>query len=100
MSRRAFTLVELLVVIGIISVLASMLFPVFSSARGSARQAACISNQRQLGMALAMYVQDFDDRYVPNGYFAHSIVTNTVTEQHFSWADLIFPYTHSTQIFD
>lgn len=95
-----FTLVELLVVIAIIAVLAAILFPVFAMARGSARQASCISNQKQLGEALLMYVQDYDEHYCQNGYFAHSIVVNPITEQHFSWADLIYPYAKSTQVFD
>ena len=61
--RRGFTLVELLVVIAIIAVLAAMLFPVFAGARGKARQTACLSSLRQLGMAVAMYVGDRDDTY-------------------------------------
>ncbi len=63
MTRRAFTLIELLVVIAIISLLAAIIFPAFASARGKARQIACLSNIRQLGMAVAMYSQDADDLY-------------------------------------
>src|SRR5690349_10744742 len=63
MSRRpAFTLIELLVVIAVIAVLAAILFPVFSQAREKARQTTCNSNLRQLGMALAMYRADYDER--------------------------------------
>src|SRR5436853_6836692 len=61
-TRRAFTLIELLVVIAIIAILAALLFPVFAQAREKARQASCTSNLRQIGMALALYVQDYDDR--------------------------------------
>jgi prepilin-type N-terminal cleavage/methylation domain-containing protein/prepilin-type processing-associated H-X9-DG protein len=59
-SRNAFTLIELLVVIAIISLLAAILFPVFTQAREKARQTACTSGLRQIGTALALYTEDFD----------------------------------------
>lgn len=65
--RRGFTLIELLVVIAIIAILAAILFPVFAKARESARSASCNSNLKQLGVALAMYLQDYDERFMPNG---------------------------------
>ena len=60
LRSKGFTLIELLVVIAIISVLAAILFPVFASAREKARQAACMSNMRQIGMAAHMYMDDND----------------------------------------
>jgi prepilin-type N-terminal cleavage/methylation domain-containing protein/prepilin-type processing-associated H-X9-DG protein len=76
MNRRGFTLIELLVVIAIIAILAAILFPVFSRARAKARQAACQSNLKQLGLASLMYTQDYDDTRAP---FAYLTPTGVVT---------------------
>ncbi len=61
-----FTLIELLVVIAIIAVLAAILFPVFARAREKARQTACLNNQRQIAVAISMYVQDHDETFFPD----------------------------------
>src|SRR5690348_16449027 len=61
----AFTLIELLVVIAIISILAAILFPVFAQARESGRQVVCASNMRQLGLAMRMYISDYDEVWFP-----------------------------------
>ena len=66
-GANAFTLIELLVVIAIIAILAAILFPVFAQARESARQTTCLSNLRQIGLANNMYLQDYDETYVPVG---------------------------------
>ncbi|MDW8050930.1 MAG: prepilin-type N-terminal cleavage/methylation domain-containing protein [Armatimonadota bacterium] len=63
MRRSGFTLVELLVVVGIVAVLVALIFPVFARARAKARQTACISNLRQIGMSIEMYAMDYDDLY-------------------------------------
>ena len=59
--NRAFTLIELLVVIAIIAILAAILFPVFAQAREKARSASCLSNSKQVGLAMLMYSQDYDE---------------------------------------
>jgi prepilin-type N-terminal cleavage/methylation domain-containing protein/prepilin-type processing-associated H-X9-DG protein len=56
-----FTLIELLIVITIIGILASILFPVFARAREMARRASCASNLKQIGIAVQMYTQDYDE---------------------------------------
>jgi prepilin-type N-terminal cleavage/methylation domain-containing protein/prepilin-type processing-associated H-X9-DG protein len=61
--RAAFTLIELLVVIAIVAILAAILFPVFARAREKARQAICLSNEKQIAMAVLMYIQDYDETF-------------------------------------
>jgi prepilin-type N-terminal cleavage/methylation domain-containing protein/prepilin-type processing-associated H-X9-DG protein len=60
-TKPGFTLIELLVVIAVVAALAAILFPVFAQARAKARQATCLSHLRQIGAALAMYIQDYDE---------------------------------------
>lgn len=60
---RGFTLIELLVVIAIISILAAILFPVFAAVRSKARTSMCATHMREIGLALLMYAQDFDERF-------------------------------------
>jgi prepilin-type N-terminal cleavage/methylation domain-containing protein/prepilin-type processing-associated H-X9-DG protein len=63
MRRRGFTLIELLVVIAIIAILAAILFPVFAKAREKARQSSCLSNVKQIALAILQYAQDYDERF-------------------------------------
>jgi len=69
-KRKGFTLIELLIVIAIISILAAILFPVFAKARESARRASCLSNLKQMGLGMMMYVQDYDGKYFARAYYA------------------------------
>ncbi len=94
-SRRGFTLIELLVVIAIIAILAAILFPVFSRARENAKRAACWSNLRQLGTALHMYAQDYDE-FFPIGYTAEwKWFCNPKKE----FRDAIWPYVKNRELF-
>jgi prepilin-type N-terminal cleavage/methylation domain-containing protein/prepilin-type processing-associated H-X9-DG protein len=89
-SANGFTLIELLVVIAIIAILAAILFPVFAQARAKARQISCLSNQKQLGTALSMYVQDYDET-LPAQTFDYN------DDEKGIW-NLIMPYTKNMEI--
>lgn len=65
LQQRGFTLIEILVVIAIIGILASILFPVFAKAREKARTSTCQSNLKQMGIAFEMYRADWDQTYPP-----------------------------------
>jgi len=93
---NAFTLVELLVVLAILAVLASVLYPVFASARHAAKQAGCASNFRQVTLAVAMYSNDYDERAVLS-----SVLTSDAPdpEKDRTWVQLALPYTREFGIF-
>jgi prepilin-type N-terminal cleavage/methylation domain-containing protein/prepilin-type processing-associated H-X9-DG protein len=104
-----FTLIELLVVIAIIAILAAILFPVFAQAKEAAKKTACLSNNKQIGTALYIYVGDYDDTLPMANYPAPPAYVGppwTVFQFHngagiseLSWADLLNPYSKNIQIF-
>lgn len=97
-NRRAgFTLIELLVVIAIIAILAAILFPVFAQARQKARQAACLSNQKQLGTAVLMYIQDYDETF-PTCNRAYNSTDEQTGEA--SWMRHLYTYSKNIGIFN
>lgn len=67
--RRAFTLIELLIVIAIIAIIAAILFPVFAQAKSAAKKAACLSNLHQITIGFLLYSNDYDDRVVSRTYY-------------------------------
>jgi prepilin-type N-terminal cleavage/methylation domain-containing protein len=92
----AFTLIELLVVIAIIAILAAILFPVFAQARDKARQAACLSNVKQIALGIAMYRQDWDGFGPfcgwPPGPNGQQNVRKPTSHYEFEWQFTIQPY--------
>jgi len=87
--RKGFTLIELLVVIAIIAILAAILFPVFARAREKARAASCLSNVKELDLAIMMYVQDYDET-IPSCIFYAS--------PNYYWYGAVDPYVKNSDI--
>ncbi len=85
--RKGFTLIELLVVIAIIAILAAILFPVFARAREKARQASCLSNVKEVMLAILMYADDYDETLCPAAYWSGMY-----------WYVAIDPYLGTTKI--
>ncbi len=99
-NRTGFTLIELLVVIAIIAILAAILFPVFAQARERARAITCISNLKQIGLALTMYAQDYDETFFVQPFPGCYTDPNTgVTSYYQYYPDLLYPYVKNTQLF-
>src|SRR6187399_946348 len=103
--NSGFTLIELLVVIAIIAILAAILFPVFAQAREKARQTTCLSNNKQIGMATMMYLQDYDERFPAQRYWQNNIWdgwpvlrSGILGESADDYKDETLPYSKNEQI--
>jgi prepilin-type N-terminal cleavage/methylation domain-containing protein/prepilin-type processing-associated H-X9-DG protein len=97
--KRAFTLIELLVVIAIIAILAAILFPVFAQAKEAAKKTSCLSNMKQLGLGLQLYLGDNDDRVFFRSGFANSRSGLIPTTNANRWWNLLMPYVKNEDIF-
>ena len=101
-ARRAFTLIELLVVIAIIAILAAILFPVFAQAREKARQASCLSNNKQIGMAAIQYVQDYDEKWASQANADMSVGDGQLVQEAggpgYNYYNRLYAYTKNKQI--
>ena len=101
-QTNGFTLIELLVVIAIIAILAAILFPVFAQAREKARSTSCLSNAKQIGTGFAMYLQDYDERFMPTvteRQAPASIADTAAARAPYSYRMTLDPYIKSQQIF-
>ena len=101
MNRRAFTLIELLVVIAIIAILAAILFPVFAQAKESAKKSACLSNSKQIGLAIMQYLSDYDDTYPQAYYYKNNTATlnGGSSGGYITWTVTTQPYVKNHQLF-
>ncbi len=94
-ARGGFTLIELLVVIAIIAILAAILFPVFAQAKEAAKRAACLSNTKEIGLAVQIYLNDYDDT-TPSVYATYPPVPTAPVADVYQ---LLQPYIKNMQVF-
>jgi prepilin-type N-terminal cleavage/methylation domain-containing protein/prepilin-type processing-associated H-X9-DG protein len=101
-TKRAFTLIELLIVISIIAILAAILFPVFGRARENARRTSCQSNLKQIGLALLQYSQDYDEMFIADWYAAPPATSPGLSNpdgSQYKWMDAALSYIKTEQVF-
>lgn len=97
--NRAFTLIELLVVIAIIAILAAILFPVLARAKEASKKTVCLSNMKQIGLSVQLYVGDNDDTLFFRAGWANSRSGNIPQSNAARWWNLLTPYLKSHEVF-
>ncbi|MBL8851142.1 MAG: DUF1559 domain-containing protein [Planctomycetaceae bacterium] len=101
-ERTGFSLIELLVVLAILSILVALILPAVQQARGAARRTQCLSNLKQLGVALHNY-HDVHDGFPP-GYTAPEVASDGIswefTESSFAWGAHLLPYLEQSSLYD
>src|SRR5687768_3903088 len=100
-KRTGFTLIELLVVIAIIAILAAILFPVFARAKEAAKKSSCLSNSKQIGMGIMMYIADSDDTYPQAYYYKNNTATTNGGSAggYVNWTVTVQPYVKNDRLF-
>ena len=95
-TTQAFTLIELIVVIAILSIVMAILFPVFQTARGGALRASCLGNLHQISAGTVLYASDYDDKFMPINYQPAS-APNSRNDR--TWVQMLLPYVQSFEVF-
>jgi prepilin-type processing-associated H-X9-DG protein/prepilin-type N-terminal cleavage/methylation domain-containing protein len=106
-AARAFTLIEVLVVVGVIALLGALLFPVFAQARESARKTTCAANLRQIGQAASLYASDWNGMVAPplsaNATVSRNVFGDLVPARApasaYYWQTYWLPYVRNASIF-
>ncbi len=95
-AKRAYTLIELLIVAAILAVLSALLAPVFFSVKSSAQKTVCFSRLRETGLATESYISDYDDTFMPISYMPGQFASSKDDR---TWVQMLLPYARNFSIF-